>query len=586
MMIKKTMQKIKNLLKRHKTTSCLTEKEEDYLTDYEYKESNFYGLPKIHKSTKIKDAIKVQCSEYIRCPHPDDITFRPIVGGPSAPTQRLSNLLDILLKPLCTDVKSYVKDDLDFLRHLPEKINKNSKFITFDVINLYSNISNSLGLNAMEYWINRIPEKINNRFLKEFILEAAEIVLTNNTFTFNGKHFKQIKGTAMGTKMAPTYATLTLGYLEEKMYKEINRLFNEETEMYITKHWKRYLDDCFIVWNSGDNNLSVFKNILNELNPDIKFTADESLNRISFLDILLTKQDEVIMTDVYYKPTDTHQYLHFNSCHPRHTKRAIPYNLSRRICTIVNDESVKIQRLQELKKYLKKQSYPDKIIDDAIEKTMKLDRKKLLNPVQNNNKKSKILPLVTTHNPRNTNIAPIVHHLNDVLKTDETMAKIFEKQKFINSKRQPKNLRRILTKSNFKEKSEFEVTKCQDSRCGTCPYIKQGHHFNFGGKQFIVNNNMSCQTRNLLYVITCSGCGELYIGETGSTLRERIRIHKQHINQPEYRKLKVSEHLDLCGKKSFTVFPFYKMYNSNTVERRDKEKHFIRTFKPKLNSLM
>lgn len=415
---KKTMQKIKNLLKRHKTTSCLTEKEEDYLTDYEYKESNFYGLPKIHKSTKIKDAIKVQCSEYIRCPHPDDITFRPIVGGPSAPTQRLSNLLDILLKPLCTDVKSYVKDDLDFLRHLPEKINKNSKFITFDVINLYSNISNSLGLNAMEYWINRIPEKINNRFLKEFILEAAEIVLTNNTFTFNGKHFKQIKGTAMGTKMAPTYATLTLGYLEEKMYKEINRLFNEETEMYITKHWKRYLDDCFIVWNSGDNNLSVFKNILNELNPDIKFTADESLNRISFLDILLTKQDEVIMTDVYYKPTDTHQYLHFNSCHPRHTKRAIPYNLSRRICTIVNDDSVKIQRLQELKKYLKKQSYPDKIIDDAIEKTMKLDRKKLLNPVQNNNKKSKILPLVTTHNPRNTNIAPIVHHLNGVLKTD------------------------------------------------------------------------------------------------------------------------------------------------------------------------
>lgn len=122
----------------------------------------------------------------------------------------------------------------------------------------------------------------------------------------------------------------------------------------------------------------------------------------------MTKQDEVIMTDVYYKPTDTHQYLHFNSCHPRHTKRAIPYNLSKRICTIVNDESVKIQRLQELKKYLKKQSYPDKIIDDAIEKNMKLDRKKLLNPVQNNNKKSKILPLVTTHNPRNTNIAPIV----------------------------------------------------------------------------------------------------------------------------------------------------------------------------------
>lgn len=72
----------------------------------------------------------------------------------------------------------------------------------------------------MEYWIIRIPEKINNRFLKEFILEAAEIVLTNNAFTFNGKHLKQIKGTAMSTKMAPTYVTLTLGYLEEKCIRK------------------------------------------------------------------------------------------------------------------------------------------------------------------------------------------------------------------------------------------------------------------------------------------------------------------------------------------------------------------------------
>lgn len=50
----------------------------------------------------------------------------------------------------------------------------------------------------------------------------------------------------MGTKMAPTYSTLTLGYLEEKMYKEIDKLFNEGTEMHITNHWKRYLDDYLV----------------------------------------------------------------------------------------------------------------------------------------------------------------------------------------------------------------------------------------------------------------------------------------------------------------------------------------------------
>lgn len=140
------------------------------------------------------------------------------------------------------------------------------------------------------------------------------------------------------------------------MYKKVNQTFEEDTGKYILTNWNRYLDDCFIVWNSGDNNLKTFKEILNELNPDIKFTAEESLDRISYLDILLTKQDEVIMTDIFYKTTDTHQYLHFNSCHPRHTKRAIPYNLARKICTIVNSETVKIQRLHQLKQFLMKLS--------------------------------------------------------------------------------------------------------------------------------------------------------------------------------------------------------------------------------------
>ena len=32
-----------------------------------------------------------------------------------------------------------------------------------------------------------------------------------------------------------------------------------------------------------------------------------------------------VFTDVYSKPTDTHQYLESSSCHPRHVKQAIPY---------------------------------------------------------------------------------------------------------------------------------------------------------------------------------------------------------------------------------------------------------------------
>ena len=100
-----------------KHSSGLTEKEADFVTNFDYKESCFYGLPKIHKSKIIKNDVVKQNSEYITFENPDDLTFRPIVGGPVTPTQRLSNLLDIILKPLRHNVKSFVRDDLEFLQH-------------------------------------------------------------------------------------------------------------------------------------------------------------------------------------------------------------------------------------------------------------------------------------------------------------------------------------------------------------------------------------------------------------------------------------------------------------------------------------
>jgi hypothetical protein len=44
--------------------------------------------------------------------------------------------------------------------------------------------------------------------------------LENNTFHFDGEFYKHIKGTAMGTKMAPTYSILVTGYFEEMLYQK------------------------------------------------------------------------------------------------------------------------------------------------------------------------------------------------------------------------------------------------------------------------------------------------------------------------------------------------------------------------------
>ena len=134
---------------------------------------------------------------------PENLTFRPIVAGPVCETHRLSNLLDILLQPYTKYVKSYIKDTKDFLTKLPENIDENSILVTFDVENLYSNIPHDLGLEAIDFWINKYPDELPNRISKKFIINSIKLILENNSFCFNDTYFLQTKGTAMGTKFAP-----------------------------------------------------------------------------------------------------------------------------------------------------------------------------------------------------------------------------------------------------------------------------------------------------------------------------------------------------------------------------------------------
>ena len=66
-----TNRKIKKLTNKYK--NCLTNKEIRYLTDFDYQDSNLYGLPKIHKSKTIIDKIKNSSSSYIKVHQPNDL---------------------------------------------------------------------------------------------------------------------------------------------------------------------------------------------------------------------------------------------------------------------------------------------------------------------------------------------------------------------------------------------------------------------------------------------------------------------------------------------------------------------------------
>ena len=95
-----------------------------------------------------------------------------------------------------------------------------------------------------------------------------------------------------------------------------------------------------MLWQHGKKELENFLEFLNCYHPTIKFTADYSREEIHFLDFSVRKTNKQPVTDLYIKPTDTHQYLHASSCHVYHSKKSIPYSQALRLNRICSENSL------------------------------------------------------------------------------------------------------------------------------------------------------------------------------------------------------------------------------------------------------
>ena len=70
----------------------------------------------------------------------------------------------------------------------------------------------------------------------------------------------------------------------------------------------------------SEEELKTFHYILNNLHDDINFTLEYDQKEQPVLDVMVRNKEGKIETDIFYKETDSKQYLLFSSCHPRHTK--------------------------------------------------------------------------------------------------------------------------------------------------------------------------------------------------------------------------------------------------------------------------
>ena len=190
-----------------------------------------------------------------------------------------------------------------------------------DVKSLYTSIPNNEGIASVKkkydrYLKKTIPTKIIATFLA--------LILTLNNFIFNSKFYLQIKGCAMGTICAPSYATIFISEFEEKY---IYPLIKNKSVIYL-----HYIDDIFMVWIKSESELRKFMNEINQKHQSIKFDFKFSKENIEFLDTLVyIDSNSRLQTTLYKIPTDCQNYLHAKSAHPLSLKKSIPYSQALRM---------------------------------------------------------------------------------------------------------------------------------------------------------------------------------------------------------------------------------------------------------------
>ena len=148
---------------------------------------------------------------------------RPVIPNARYYTENISAFLEFHRKPLAQKVKSYIKDTdtNDFLRKtaslpaLPDDI----FLCTIDVVGLYPNIPHDQGLKALRKLLESREDKTISR---DSLIDLAECVLKNHIFEHNLSFFKELRETAIGTKMAPPYGIIFTGDLEERILQNFS----------------------------------------------------------------------------------------------------------------------------------------------------------------------------------------------------------------------------------------------------------------------------------------------------------------------------------------------------------------------------
>ena len=102
------------------------------------------------------------------------------------------------------------------------------------------------------FYTNNPP--IPTNYLKEMLRR----ILQENSFQFIRKDYLQIHDTAMGTKMAVSFADIFMAKIKTEIIKRCTKK---------PLVWKRYIDDVFSLWDTSKEEVNTFIEQANSYHP-------------------------------------------------------------------------------------------------------------------------------------------------------------------------------------------------------------------------------------------------------------------------------------------------------------------------------
>jgi hypothetical protein len=339
----------------------------------------------------------------------------------------------------------------------------------------------------------------------------------------------------MGKAYAPSLANL---YLVEFDHAACNN-YKIKPKFYF-----RYLDDIFFIWPGSRTELTDFFEFLNSVIPGIKLTFECSDKSINFLDTTVYKEKSnfTLQTKTFFKETDTHQLLHTLSHHPKHTTKGI-----------LKSQFIRFKRLSSTKEdyYNTCKILKQALIPRGYSKTLmlKIQREIFYNydadkPKEKDNKK--LLPLVVNYDNIGKNL--IWEYKNALSKYQ-----LEKRFKVLAAYKNHKNIRQTLvSKKIFNNSSLIDgipnpdsslhpplspnmtsgFSPCNSTRCFTCKQNTTSQNtfksYTYGNT-YKIHDNLSCNSKNIIYLISCKKCNLQYVGETERELRQRTTDHRSNI---------------------------------------------------------